>query len=200
MEEVHSLYDPATGFFVGRQVTGQGDHLAAIEASSGLRAMAGAHDRLSKRVDLSMLTVVEWQPPEPDADPDLSWAWDVPTLRWRGKPTLQGLKRLKRAEMADRARFADEADITIGGSVWSDDAEHRAALYQAVQIALMDGSPTVAWHTADGVGVTLTLVQLKAAARVVAARSKAIRAARVAAFAAIAGAVDEAAVAAITWV
>jgi hypothetical protein len=200
MNHVWTMFDPQTGAFVGRVVTGSPDHMADVAARDGQAGMPGVHDALSQRVDLATMTVVDLDVSEPAADPHLSWAWDVPTRRWRGTPTLQGLKRLKRAEMAERARLADEADITIGGSVWSDDAEHRAALYQAMQIAVMDGSPSVAWHTADGVGVTLTLVQLKAAARIVAARSKAIRANRVAAFAAIAGAADEAAVAAITWV
>ncbi len=80
-----SFYDTATGLLTGRTYgTDIGDdaaHLASVKLHTpeGSAFVDGAHDSLSKRVDLATGDVVEWQPPQPSPD----YEWNADTKRWQ---------------------------------------------------------------------------------------------------------------------
>jgi hypothetical protein len=94
-----SFYDPNTGRLTGRTFTGLEDHLA-VNTPAGYVAVKGVHDALSKRIDLETGAVIDYQPPQPDADHE----WDVGTRRWRRRADV--VEREWRRERAG-AQIAD---------------------------------------------------------------------------------------------
>lgn len=101
MSEI-SLYDPNTGQFIGETRSGPRlQHLLA-NVPKGLSAIEGAIDHLSYRVDIKTGAVVDWQPPQPDADHE----WNDQRRRWiksaevqqREQRRSQALERIKELE------------------------------------------------------------------------------------------------------
>lgn len=101
-----SIYDPATGRFLGKVFSGSADVLTAKCALRGVLGVEGRHDHLSKRVDLATGEVVDWIPPAPP-DTDLeTFEWDALSEpehpRWISKPTAKAAKQAKQALVQER--------------------------------------------------------------------------------------------------
>jgi hypothetical protein len=73
-----SFYDKTTGMFSGVRYHGLEDHIE-VNTPNGHAAAIGAHDHLSKRVDLATGELVDYQPPAPSADHE----WNADTKRWQ---------------------------------------------------------------------------------------------------------------------
>jgi hypothetical protein len=86
MNATISFYDPQTGLFTGESRSGPAEWLASC-VPDGLAAAPGLYDRLSQRVDLVTMEVVDYQPPAPDDDELRTWAWDATERRWKPAPT-----------------------------------------------------------------------------------------------------------------
>ncbi len=56
----------------------------ATMAPPGCTAIEGHHDHLSRKVDLESRTVVDYQPPQPDAEHE----WHEESKRWRKRPDV----------------------------------------------------------------------------------------------------------------
>lgn len=106
---------------------------AAVAANTppGHAAMAGAHDRRRRRVDVATGAVVDYQPPAPEPDGLRTWTWDAVAWRWVPVPTTAALAAEVRAERGRRLTASDWAvtrATELGGpvpAVWS---AYRAAL------------------------------------------------------------------------
>lgn len=167
--------------------------LAASTATARLAAQTQMDDARA------FVVVVDYQPPPPANDADQTWAWNATTKRWLSTPTLAALKRAKWLEIKAQAALSDQADITIGGSVYAADLASRTALFQAAQLATMDATVSLTWQLADGTPIVLTLAQIKAGVRAIGARADAIRAKAITLRATGLAASTPAAVAAIVW-
>jgi hypothetical protein len=84
-----SFYDMKTGVLIGRTFTADTDAMLAANTPAGHGAVEGAHDHMSKRVNLKTGKVVDWQPPAPKDDDMQTWAWDAEAKRWVSAPTAK---------------------------------------------------------------------------------------------------------------
>jgi hypothetical protein len=88
----------------------------ARNTPAGCGARAGEIDPLSQRIDQQTLEVVDYQPPQPDADHE----WDATTKRWRIRPAVEqrnarresARRQIEAAEVA-QARSVREALLAI---------------------------------------------------------------------------------------
>ena len=72
------FFDTATGELLGRTFSGPESALAA-NTPPGAQPIEGAFDHRSQRVDLDTGHVIDWRPPQPDADHE----WHPDIRRWR---------------------------------------------------------------------------------------------------------------------
>jgi hypothetical protein len=98
MRQTYSFYDPATGLFTGRQMTGSESALA-LNTPEGLKAIAGQYDPLSERVN-EQGSVVDYEPPSPGDD----YEWDHEARHWVLSAAAQ---QAIDADVAARARLAE---------------------------------------------------------------------------------------------
>lgn len=89
-----SFYHSDTGIFSGRFFSGS-ERLLALHLLNGQTPIEGRYDRLSQRVDLTTGQVVDYQPPQPDADHE----WNAETKRWQLRPNVE---RERQADMVAR--------------------------------------------------------------------------------------------------
>lgn len=84
-----SVYRLKDGILVGQTL--ESSNAAAVETMTpaGCGIVEGVHDHLSKRVDLVTGTVVDYQPPAPDAEHE----WNVERRRWLLKPEAAAKER-----------------------------------------------------------------------------------------------------------
>ncbi len=96
-----SVYDKASGLFVGRQFSVQVGGQHTLNVREGEAAIEGQHDHLSRRVDLAQdpPVVIDHQPPQPSADHE----WHAETRRWRLSSEAQARAD---ARITARARIA----------------------------------------------------------------------------------------------
>ena len=95
-----SLYDPATGAFTGECRSGPSREHLLSRLPAGLAAVEGEFDHMSKRVaDPKTGEVVDWQPPQPDADHE----WNDQRRRWMKKPEVEA-RETRRGEALQAAR------------------------------------------------------------------------------------------------
>lgn len=94
---IFSFYRLDTGEIIGRRFSG-----SDLEANTpqGCGAIAGSFDRLSQRVDLDTGQVVDYQPPQPDADHE----WNAERRRWVKRPAVLLRERRREAALAEIAR------------------------------------------------------------------------------------------------
>ena len=78
-----SVFDRETGLILHSVAAdcGEKDWTAMLEqiTADGRGVVEGHHDHLSERVDLVTGAVVDYQPPQPDADHE----WHAASRRWR---------------------------------------------------------------------------------------------------------------------
>jgi hypothetical protein len=117
----HSLYDPATGLFTGAVISVHPDQLEA-NTPAGFKLIDGAHDHLSKRVDVETGKVVEYQPPPPSPDHE----WNEATKRW---------------QLTDAARAAAVADQAARSAIAAAEAGSDRAVREALLQLLPKDSP-----------------------------------------------------------
>ena len=104
-----SFYSPSTGLFTGRIFRGD-DSAIGANTPAGTVALAGEHDSMSRRVDLSALPeikVVDWQPPAPADTAMQTWQWDSDAKRWISTPTLAAVAASARADRDARLTACD---------------------------------------------------------------------------------------------
>lgn len=85
-----SFYRLSDGLFTGNVY--EGDDIA-VNTPDGCAAIAGEHDYLSYRVDLTDPTnpvVVDYVPPKPADTSTTVYAWSADARRWLGALTLEG--------------------------------------------------------------------------------------------------------------
>lgn len=104
MRIVASIYRIATGLFTGRTYSGDDRHLT-LDADEAW--IAGLHDHLSRRVDLTTGQVVDYQPPAPPDTEYETFAWDADSRRWLATPTAAAHWRHVRAERDRRLAACD---------------------------------------------------------------------------------------------
>lgn len=94
------FFDPATGQFAGRMYSGPAEALE-LNTPPGLAPLEGDFDPLSQRVDLDSGEVVDWRPPQPDADHE----WDSAARRWvkTAVATARDSRRFMARSKIDRA-------------------------------------------------------------------------------------------------
>jgi hypothetical protein len=80
-----SFYHAATGLFHPASLTVSDETVIALNTPPDHAVMEGAHDHLSRRVDVATGEVVDYQPPTPSAD----HAWDANLKRWVLDPVAQ---------------------------------------------------------------------------------------------------------------
>jgi len=203
---VWSMYDPTTGFFTGRVISGDEEQLTKIQDRTGHLGMVGVWNSSQHRVDIgaSPMTVVDYQPPQPVDDEDKVWSWDADKLIWRFTATLVSAKKHQWAGVKAAAEATNQTDITIGGKSYTATDAARASLYQQVQIAQMavaDGLPfSVDVILADDeTVVTLNANQIKAGVRALHDREEQIKAKARTLRSAIFSATTSAEVVAVVW-
>lgn len=99
MRKWWSFYDATTGLFTGRRVLCS-ERLLERNIRPGEAAIEGMFDHLSQRVDVESGEVVDYQPPQPDADHE----WIAEARRWRKRPEIAEAERLDRRS---RERIAE---------------------------------------------------------------------------------------------
>jgi len=77
--KIWSMYDPATGLFLGRTFAATEDSHVATNTADHEVAIEGSFDHLSHRVDLATGAVVDYQPPQPSSDHE----WNAASKRWQ---------------------------------------------------------------------------------------------------------------------
>ena len=174
------FYDLDTGVFSMASIgtTSRDTALANIPPGHGLHE--GGVDPLSQRLDVESGEVIDYQPPAPPDDANVTHEWDTQTKRWLKVPTLFALKVIKWSAMKAAAQAADQANIVIATRELQADSDSRAALFQKYQIALIEvaegGTFSVDWTLANNTEVTLNAAQFKAIVKAIDARSESIRA------------------------
>lgn len=131
--KIYSFYDPATGLFTGRRISGSRS-LLARNTKEGLAIAEGTHDALSRRIDLATGEVVDYQPPRPSDDHE--WVG----RRWRLKPdaaqrqasAMAAQREIDRLE-ASQARAIREAVLSGDTSRLQSIESDIAALRQSVR-------------------------------------------------------------------
>lgn len=98
MSGAWSLFDKATGLFVGRQFSGSVADLPA-NVPPELGAIDGQHDHRNRRVDLATGRVVDWTPPPPADTWDCRHAWDEDSRLWVPEPTPAAIERARQARI-----------------------------------------------------------------------------------------------------
>lgn len=73
-----SFYHQETGLFHPTSLTASDESIIALNAPPDHLAMEGAHDHLSRRVDVITGEIVDYQPPAPSTD----HGWDETAKRW----------------------------------------------------------------------------------------------------------------------
>lgn len=94
-----SFADAQSGLFNGMQCTASTEDGIALNTPKGMIAVEGAHDDLSKRLDLTTGEVIDYQPPAPSADHE----WNKATLRWQLSAVARAVQL---ADAAARATIA----------------------------------------------------------------------------------------------
>lgn len=79
IDYVFSFAHRETGIFNGAILTASDQAAVALNTPADHMAVAGHHDYLCKRVDITTGAIVDWQPPQPSPDHE----WHEPTKRWR---------------------------------------------------------------------------------------------------------------------
>lgn len=100
-----SFYRLDTGLFTGRTFTGPGYALAA-NRRPGEGVLEGIHDHRRKRVDLSSMTVVEYQAP-PEVDPILVQE-RIEALERRQLRTMREILLKLAPDEAERLKVIDD--------------------------------------------------------------------------------------------
>lgn len=126
-----SFYEGATGRFIGRRFMGLESALAA-NTPSGCQAIEGVFDHLAQRVDLEAGRVVEWQPPQPDADHE----WNATTRRWQKRPEVAAreLRRavaIKRIADLERAQARTVRELLVAQSARLKEIDDEIAALRA---------------------------------------------------------------------
>lgn len=103
-----SYYDRETGLFSRRKHSGPDDWLPS--PPDGHVAIEGDFDHLSKRFDLSTLTVVEYQPPCPDDEHEWDSTTDPTRPRWRKRREVVERER-QRAVSLSRIKELEEKQL-----------------------------------------------------------------------------------------
>jgi hypothetical protein len=101
-------YDAATGVLTGQSVShsncqGLDAHIEAT-TPAGLKAIEGAFDYLSQRVDVATGGVVDHQPPPPSPDHE----WDAGIKRWKLNQASQDRQAKRVAAQARIGHLADD--------------------------------------------------------------------------------------------
>ncbi len=92
--KTYSFADARTGVFSGHRFsTSEIEHIS-VQTPEGVMRVAGAHDHLTKRVDIATGEIIDYQPPQPALDHE----WSDTTKRWRLSAATQ--------EKIDAARSA----------------------------------------------------------------------------------------------
>ena len=140
-----SFYHSETGLFHGSHFrTNCGDEagcaaVVKLNTPPDHLAIEGHHDPVSKRVDLATSTVVDYQPPQPDADHE----WNSETKRWQlNAATLE--RQQKRAAAASRIAQLAEPERHLMRCLMLNpaDAAARAAL-AAIDAEVAELSKTI---------------------------------------------------------
>lgn len=102
------FYRVEDGVFTGRSYIGQAERVEA-KTPHGCGAIQAelVSDWQSQRVDPDTGTVVDWQPPAPEASEWETWAWDAAARRWTSTPTTAARWRAVRAERDRRLAQTD---------------------------------------------------------------------------------------------
>jgi hypothetical protein len=95
-----SFYDQVSGSFSGRRFRALNDRALDANTPDGLVPLEGTFDRLSQRVDVQTGKVVDFQPPQPDADHE----WNAESRRWVKKAAVLAAER---ADKQARTRIAE---------------------------------------------------------------------------------------------
>ena len=119
-----TYYDPATGLFRPGHLTTSDDAAVALNAR-GFVAMEGHYDPLCQRVDLATKQVVDYQPPQPDADHE----WNASSKRWVLNAAAQATQHATRAAQARLAELTGQQHALVRRLVLDpSDAAAREAL------------------------------------------------------------------------
>ena len=113
--KVFSFYDPLTGLFTGATVSGNAQSLAA-NLPANRAAIEGRFDRICQRVDVVSGAVVDYQPPQTDADHE--WRAENPEAPTRASQRWRWLKRpeilaLELAHANARAAIAEQEAASL---------------------------------------------------------------------------------------
>jgi hypothetical protein len=92
-------------------------------AGPGLSIIEGAHDPLSKRVNVETGAVEDWRPPQPEGDEFNDHEWDDGLKRWVPVPTLAGVRRNVIEELKRERDTRLEGGFVWDGSPFDSDAE-----------------------------------------------------------------------------
>jgi hypothetical protein len=141
--KVASYYDAVTGLFHRQRFEASSSwkdfaSAAELNAPPGHKWIEGAYDHLAQRVDLETGKVVEYVPPQPDADHE----WNAETKRWQKRADV--VEREQRrvsalAQIADleRRQLRPQRELLLDPS--SREADVRLHEIEA-QIASLRGS------------------------------------------------------------
>ncbi len=96
-----SFYDPQTGDISPKRLMSSNPQVVRDNTPEGLRAIAGWHDHLSRRVDLETGDVIDWQPPQPDADHE----WNPERRRWVKRSDVRARENERARVLAEIAQL-----------------------------------------------------------------------------------------------
>lgn len=101
------FFDKETGLPAGRSYSGPADSLEANTPAQCVAVEVDAIDA-ARRLDLATSTLVDWRPPEPDADELVDWVWSTTERAWVGSPSFEARRR-QRLGAVDAELAAAEA-------------------------------------------------------------------------------------------
>jgi hypothetical protein len=108
MMRSYSFYHKDTGLFDGRVFTTDDEGSLQRNGRADHVVIEGAHDHLSKRVDIATGLVIEYQPPKQSNDRE----WNAKTKRWELTAAVVDLAS-KRAAAAARIAQLDVSSVPI---------------------------------------------------------------------------------------
>jgi hypothetical protein len=115
-----TFYHRETGMLDGSQLICSDDSLVALNTPADHIAIEGAFDHLCQRVDVTTGAVVDYQPPQPDADHE----WNADTKRWQLNADTQARQAASAAALgqillleARGIRAARELALGVAGAV-----------------------------------------------------------------------------------
>jgi len=97
----YSFYHPDTGLFTAKILATTNPALVALNTPEGYRAIAGAYDHLSQRVDLGTLKVIDYQPPRPSPQHE----WNPKSRRWELAAAVIAQRQLAAQALSEIARL-----------------------------------------------------------------------------------------------